>query len=184
MARDAAHRASQARQTHGVDGTGIGIGGGRPRPDTVTDVGFYQSSIDGETYGLGEPIVVRVQFDEKVEVTGAPQVELERAVPLVIESATFNPARRERQHAVPVVEGLNGGLLVDAEDRGMTGRVQVESDDVGGLRLEVGVVGRHIARQPVRAQFGLLPDALYDILAHAEMGGKAPAGPVRCRTKA
>ncbi len=72
-------------------------------------------------------------------------------------------ARRERQHPVPPVERLNGGLLVNAEHGGMTGRVQVETDDVGGLRLEVGVVRRHVAGQPVRPQVRLAPDPLYDV---------------------
>ena len=38
----------------------------------------------------------------------------------------------------------------------MPGRVRVETDNVGGLRLEVG--GRHVARQAVRPQVGLLSD--------------------------
>ena len=104
------------------------------------------------------------------------RVERQRAVPLVLEPVTLDPARRERQHAVLPVEGLNGGLLVDAEHRGVTGRIQVETDDVGGLRLEVGVVRRHVAGQPVRPQVGLAPNTLDDVLADTEMGGEAATG--------
>ena len=42
-----------------------------------------------------------------------------------------------------------------------------------------GVVRRHAAGQPVRPQVRLAPDALYDVLAHVEMGREAPAGPLR-----
>ena len=100
--------------------------------------------------------------------------------PLVLEAVTVDPARRQWQHAVSAVECLNGGgLLVDAEHRRVTGWIRVEPDDVGRLRLEVGVGGRHVARQPVRSQIGLAPDALDDVLAHPEMSRQAPAGPMR-----
>ena len=42
----------------------------------------------------------------------------------VLESVALDSARRERQHPVPTVERLNGGLLVDAEHCGTTGRVR------------------------------------------------------------
>ncbi len=106
------------------------------------------------------------------------RVERQCAVPLVLESVALDPARRERQHPVPPVERLDGGLLVDAEHGGMAGRVQVETDDVGGLRLEVGVVRRHIAGQPVWPHVRLAPNPLYDVLVHAEVGREAAARPV------
>ena len=77
------------------------------------------------------------------------------------------------------LERLNGGLFVDAEYGGMTGRVRVELDDVSRLGVEVGVVGRHLARQPARPQVCLPPDALYDVLVHGEVGIEAAERLVR-----
>ena len=57
------------------------------------------------------------------------------------------------------------------------GGVQVKPDDVGCLGLEVGVIRRHVARQPAPPQVGLSPDALYDVLLHAEVGREALARP-------
>ena len=106
-------------------------------------------------------------------------VERQRAVPLVLESVALDAAGRQRQHTVSAVERLNGGLLIDAEHRRVTGRVQVEPDDVRRLGLEVGVGRGHVARQPMRPQLGLPPDALADVLAHAEVSCEAAARPVR-----
>ena len=60
----------------------------------------------------------------------------------------------------------------------MTGRVQVETDDVRRLGLEVGVGGGHVAGEPMGPQVGLAPNALHDVLAHAEVDCEAAAGPV------
>ena len=54
----------------------------------------------------------------------------------------------------------------------------VTLDDVGRLRLEVGVVRRHVAGRPMRPQVRLAPDPLHDVLDHADVGGEATAGPV------
>lgn len=106
-------------------------------------------------------------------------VERQCAVRLVLGSVARDRAGRKRQRSVAPVVRLNGGLLVDAEHCGMTGRVQVETDDVSGLRLDVGVVRRHIAGQPVWPHVRLAPDPLYDVLVHAEMGRETAARPVR-----
>ena len=107
------------------------------------------------------------------------RVERQRAVSLVLEPVPLDATRRERQHAVPTVERLDGGFLVDAENRRVTRRVKVEADDVGRLRLEVRVVRGHVAGQPMRSQVCFAPDALHHVLAHAQVGGQAAAGPVR-----
>jgi len=44
---------------------------------------------------------------------------------------------------------LDGGLLVHAEDSCMLWRMQVQTNDVGGLLLEVWVIRGHITIQPV-----------------------------------
>ena len=82
---------------------------------------------------------------------------------------TFGAAGRQRQHAVAAIQGLNGGLFVHAEDGSMTGRIEVEADDIGRLALEVGIVGGHVALQPMRLEIGLAPDAVDEGLADAEL---------------
>ena len=91
----------------------------------------------------------------------------------------LNPSGRERQDGIEPVQGLDGGLFVDAEDGSMLGRVQVETDDVGSLGLEVGIVAGHVTLQTVRLQAGLPPDAVHGVLADAQSGGQLAATPVR-----
>ena len=77
----------------------------------------------------------------------------------------LNPWRSSRpcdsgNKSVAPVERVDGGLLVDAEHGGVAGRVWVETEDGGGRRHEVGVVGGHVTCQPVRQQVGLAPHRL------------------------
>ena len=105
-------------------------------------------------------------------------VERERAVALVLEAVTFGAAGRQRQHPIAPVQRLNRRLFIDAEDGGVTRRLEVEADDVCGLALEVGVVGGHVALEAMRLDVGLAPNAVHEILADAEMLGEFAAGPM------
>src|ERR1035441_6793558 len=46
------------------------------------------------------------------------RIQGERAVPVVLEAVAFGASRRERQEGIETVQGLNGGLLLDAEQIG------------------------------------------------------------------
>ena len=67
----------------------------------------------------------------------------EGAVTEILEPMTLGPSRRERQHRIESVEGLDGALFVHAEDGGMGWRGQIQSNDVGGFRFESWIVGSH-----------------------------------------
>jgi hypothetical protein len=41
------------------------------------------------------------------------------AVPVVLEAVAFGASRRERQDGIETIQGLNGGLLIDAEHGGV-----------------------------------------------------------------
>ena len=57
---------------------------------------------------------------------------------VIFEAMPFGPTRRQGQHGILAIQGLDGRLLIDAKHRRMLRGVQVEADDVGCLRLEVG----------------------------------------------
>jgi hypothetical protein len=61
-------------------------------------------------------------------------------VAVVLEAVAFGASRRERQDGIKTIQGLNGGLLIDAERGCGLGRVQVEAEDVGGFGFELGAV--------------------------------------------
>lgn len=100
------------------------------------------------------------------------------AVAVILESMTLDATRRKRQHRIEPVQGLNGGLLIDAEHRGMRRRVQVQADDIGGLGFEVRIVRGHIAEKPMGLQTMLGPNAGDPHVGEAERGGKSARAPV------
>ena len=52
---------------------------------------------------------------------------------VVLEAVPFGASRRERQDGIETVQGLNGGLLIDAEHGRMLRRAQIEAEDVSGF---------------------------------------------------
>ena len=59
------------------------------------------------------------------------------AVAVVFEAMSLGAPRRQRQHWVEPIEGLNRRLFVDGEDRRMLRRIQIQPDHVGRFGLEV-----------------------------------------------
>lgn len=105
--------------------------------------------------------------------------QAERAVPLVFETMAFRTPRRQRQHSVFVIEGLNRRLLVNAKHGGVGRRIEVQADDIGSLGLEVRIVGHHVAFEPMRLQVVAPPDALNVHEGDVQFSGQLAAAPVR-----
>ncbi len=90
------------------------------------------------------------------------------------------PAGCQGQHAVLAIERLDRCLIVHAEHGGVRRRVQVQANHVGGLALEVRVVGDEVPLQPVWLQSVLAPDALDGRERHvAQFGCELATAPVR-----
>ena len=106
------------------------------------------------------------------------RIQGERAVAVVLEAVAFGASRRERQDGIETIQGLNGGLLIDAEHGRVLRRVQVETEDVGGFAFEIGIVAGHIAFQTMRLQTRFLPNAMHGVFADAQRGGQLAATPV------
>jgi hypothetical protein len=105
-------------------------------------------------------------------------VERERAATDVLEAMALGAARGQRQHGERAIECLDRGLLVDAEYDCVLGRVDVESDHVRRLGLEVGVVGGDIAVQVVRLESSSGPDPGDPHVADPQFAAKLARGPV------
>jgi hypothetical protein len=98
-----------------------------------------------------------------VDVTGGGiecRIQRERSVSVVLKSVTFGASWRERQDGIKTIQGLNGGLLIDAEYSRVLGRIQIEAEDVGRFSFELGIIAGHVAFEAVRFQAGLLPNPM------------------------
>ena len=80
----------------------------------------------------------------------------------------FGASRRERQDRIETVQGLNGGLLIEAEYSRMLRRAQLEAEDVSGFAFEFRIVAGHVAFEAVRFQARFLPNAMHSVFADAE----------------
>lgn len=77
------------------------------------------------------------------------------------------------------VECLDRGLLVDAENRGVPRRIDVEPDHIGSLRLELGIIGRHVPLESIRLQPSARPHARDHHVMSTELLGALATAPVR-----
>ena len=91
----------------------------------------------------------------------------------------FDPAGGKGKNRGEPIQWLNRRLLINAEHGGMLRWVQIQSDNVGGLRLEVRIIACHIPIQPMRLQPSFFPDAMDGILAEAQLRGELAATPLR-----
>src|SRR5438046_10494303 len=69
-------------------------------------------------------------------------IERKRAMAVVLEPMRPGASRRRRQHGDEPIPSLDRGLLVDAEDRGVLRRIQVQSENIGRFAFELGKIGR------------------------------------------
>src|SRR6478672_7787840 len=105
-------------------------------------------------------------------------VERKGAVAVVFEPVALGTAGRKRQDRVESVQCLDGALFVDRENRRIHWWVEVETNDVGRLGLEVGIVAGQIPPQPMGLQTGLAPDLRDVRLGRPQLSGQSAGAPV------
>src|SRR5208337_4820153 len=98
-------------------------------------------------------------------------IQGERSVPVVLEAVALGASRRERQNGIETIQGLNGGLLIDAEHGRVLRWAQIEAEDVGSIAFELGIVAGHVAFEAVRLQARFLPNSMHGVLADTQHGG-------------
>ena len=106
-------------------------------------------------------------------------VQQERAVAVVLESMAFRASGGERQHGIEAVQGLNRRLFIDGKHDRVLRWIQVQSDDIGRLPLEVWVVRQHVAFKSVRLQPGPPPDARDEHMTNSQHLAQLARGPMR-----
>lgn len=100
------------------------------------------------------------------------------AVSLVVVSHRLAASAHHRKCWLSAVQCLNLGLLVHAEDNGLVGRVEVESNYVSELLQEL-LVGREFVRpDAMRLKIVSVPDSVYGLMAYAHQLGHAAGTPV------
>ena len=83
-----------------------------------------------------------------------------------------------RQRRLGAIESLDRGLLVDAHDHSVLGRVHVETNDVADLVHELGVLGQLEAVGGPRLEPERLPDPTYRRRRHPRLLRQVAGGPV------
>ena len=91
----------------------------------------------------------------------------------------FDVAQPQGQEGLGALQGLALALLVDAQDQGMVGRIQVEAHDVADLLGKEGIGGELKVLLPVGLDAEGGPEALDRGLGDPGGLGHGTAGPVR-----
>src|SRR5271155_6099589 len=90
--------------------------------DTVREIEYWFSHMVGS--GLTQDLAA---FGVECSI------ERERAMPIVLKAVALGPPGAKRQYRVEAIEGLNRGLLIDTEHRGVLRWIDVEPDHISGL---------------------------------------------------
>jgi hypothetical protein len=100
------------------------------------------------------------------------------AMTLVVVRHRPGAARLHRQARLGTIESLDLALLIDREDHRMSGRVNIEADDIAQLFHEPRIVGQLEALHFVRLKAMGSPDALDGTGADADGIGHLGRGPM------
>src|ERR1017187_5417315 len=117
-----------------------------------------------------------------VDATGGGiqrSIQGERSMPVVLKAVTLGASWRERQNGIETIQGLNGGLLINAEHGRVLERVQIEAEEVGRFGFEIGIIAGHVTFESVGFQAGFLPNSMHGVFADAQRSSQLTATPVR-----
>ena len=158
----------------------LGLVGGDIVQDDVDllalGLGGNQRTEKGNELGTG---MAGRRLPDHLSILGVESgVQRQRPLADVLEAVTFGPARRQGQDRVSAVEGLDCGLLVQTEYDCVLGRVHIETDNVGRLGLEVGIVGGHVAFETMWLDAGPRPDPSDSHVRDSQMLGQLAAAPM------
>jgi hypothetical protein len=150
--------------------------------DNEVDVTFwrgvrYEIFEEGDKLGAGMPAGSLAMYLARGGFQGG--VERKGSMAIILEAVALGASGRERQHRIESVEGLNGALLIDTENHGVSGWFEIETDDIGRLGLEVGIVADQIPAQPMWLQTGFGPDAHHARLVDAQLQRQFATAPMR-----
>ena len=99
----------------------------------------------------------------------------------VLDRLPFRPGRLQRQRRLCAVQSLDRRLFVDAKNRCVLRRMQVQTQDVFGLGFKVRIRTGHVPPQSMWLQPGLVPDTHDRDIAQAQTSSQTTRGPMRER---
>ena len=148
------------------------------------DVDLFASALAGDDCPQeGYEVLAGVAFHGFPKDLSGPRVESREerqgAVAVVLEPMPFEAAGAQGQNGVKAIQGLDVGLLVNAKHRRMLRRIEVEANHVGRLRLEVRIVGQHVAADALGLDSRPRPNPVHQHVAHTEVLRKLARRPVR-----
>ena len=106
------------------------------------------------------------------------RVKRKGSMAVILKTMSLGPAWRKGQNRIQAVQGLDSSLFVYAKDDGMIRRVEIETDNVGGLLFKVGILAQHVTAQPVRLKAVASPNPRNAHVIGAEFGRQSTAAPL------
>ena len=97
-------------------------------------------------------------------------VERKGAVTVVLKTVSLGSSGRERQDWIEPVQSLDGALFVDAENRSVHRRLQIQPNDISSLGFKIRIVAGHVAAQAVGLQSGFGQNSGHSGMVGAKFG--------------
>src|SRR5262249_55460403 len=97
---------------------------------------------------------------------------------VILETVPLGATRREGQYRIQTIKSLDGALLLNAEDRGMHGRFEIQSADVGSLLLKLRIITGHVAARTVGLKSKLPPHPTHSRLSEAKLLSQSIPAPM------
>jgi len=107
------------------------------------------------------------------------RVKRKGAVPVVLKTVPLDSSGGERQYWIEPVQRLDGALFVDAENRSVHRRLQIQPNDISSLGFKIRIVAGHVAAQAVGLQSGFGQNSGHSGMVGAKFGCQLPSTPVR-----
>src|SRR5258706_7980703 len=96
------------------------------------------------------------------------RVQREGAVAVILESMSLCSAGRQRQHRIKSVQRLDAGLFINTENDCMLRRLHIQPNDISRFLLKVGIVGHHVALDPLGLKSRSLPNSGHHHMMNAK----------------
>jgi hypothetical protein len=163
--------------------------------EIVDELGFMSREIVGDDVDLASEGLGSYEVGQKVDELRAGmalggfaqdfstadvqgRIQRKGAVAVILKAMSLGSPGRKGQDGIEAIEGLDSALFIDAKDRSVSRRVQIQADNVGRLLFEVGIIAQHVPAQSVRLEAVAGPHPRNGHVIGSQHRGQPAAAPV------
>src|SRR5262245_26462524 len=144
----------------------------------LSGAGFNGNELAEESDGFLSRVPRCGLIEHRSSASVESGIERQSPMAIILEAMSLSAPGRKWQYWIAAIESLDRSLLIDAENGRVLRRIEVQTDNVRRLPLEVGIVRGHVAFEPMRSKAGALPNPSDHHMVDAKSAGQLAATPV------